>query len=104
MVARRSGCVDRARWLLSHTTVRQVRSSLGLSQAQLGALLGVHQMTVWKWEGGQSAPTPHQWAMLERFLEAHDRDDQIGAKAIRWLASAGVAFALFMLLKTVFDD
>jgi len=44
--------------------VREVRSELGLTQADLGRMLGVHDQTIWRWEKGQFPPTPLQSSLL----------------------------------------
>jgi molybdopterin-binding protein len=46
-----------------------LRRRLGLTQAKLAELTGVHAMTVSKWERGVLAPNAHQRAIL-RSLEA----------------------------------
>lgn len=46
------------------------REALGLSQTELAALLGVHPMTVSRWERGVLKPTPYQRALLEAFYRA----------------------------------
>ena len=44
----------------------QVRESLGLSQAQLGAIAHVSQSSVSRWERGLDAPDLVQAAAIER--------------------------------------
>ncbi len=46
-------------------TVRRIRKKLGLSQAKLAARLGVHPLTVSKWERGVHPVPP----MAERLLK-----------------------------------
>jgi len=41
-----------------------IRTNLGLTQAQLAGVTGVHPMTVSKWERGVLRPTRHQRALL----------------------------------------
>ena len=41
-----------------------IRTNLGLTQAQLADVTGVHPMTVSKWERGVLQPTRHQRALL----------------------------------------
>lgn len=40
------------------------RAHLSLTEKQLATLLGVHEMTVSKWERFVAFPTPHQHALL----------------------------------------
>jgi DNA-binding transcriptional regulator YiaG len=42
------------------------RDRLGLSQAELGELLNVHEMTVSAWERGRQQPAPYLHLALER--------------------------------------
>lgn len=44
--------------------VREVRAGLGLSQLDLGRILGVHDQTIWRWEKGRFSPTVFQKALL----------------------------------------
>jgi DNA-binding transcriptional regulator YiaG len=43
---------------MTTTQLRTIRTKLGLSQAQLAARLGVHLMTVWRWEAGKVPISP----------------------------------------------
>jgi molybdopterin-binding protein len=45
-------------------SVKALRQRLALSQKELGELLGVHLMTVSKWERGVAAPPEHQRRIL----------------------------------------
>ena len=58
--------------------LQKLREKLGLSQVQLAQLLGVHPLTVSKWERGILAPTPHQNALLESFAKARSARKTIG--------------------------
>lgn len=80
-----------------------VRSQLGFSQVQLAQLLGVHPLTISKWERGVLAPTPHQSALLQSFLKASQAKKQIGSEVSNLLVTAGVAVALWALLNAAFD-
>lgn len=46
------------RW--RHTGFATLRTKLGLSAADMGRLLGVSQLTIYKWEKGQSTPRAAQ--------------------------------------------
>lgn len=50
--------------------LKKLRARLGVSQRDLGELLGVHAMTVSKWERGLLAPGAHQRRLLRAFSNA----------------------------------
>lgn len=80
---------------LSGPRVRALRQAMGLTQAGLGAVLGVHGVTVCRWERG--GPTlAFESGLLLHFEVASKRP---GAKAVRnVLASDGPVAALHFLL------
>ena len=82
--------------------IKKLREALGLTQAQLAQLIGVHHLTVWKWENGQSVPTPHQQMLLSTFGKAQQQEPEIGDQVAQLLVGAGVGVALYYLLKAVF--
>lgn len=82
--------------------VTAIRVSLGLTQVQLAQLLGVHPLTVSKWERGQGEPSPHQAAMLASFRAARGSRQDIGEVVAGLLVTAGVAVALWAILDTAF--
>jgi putative transcriptional regulator len=84
--------------------VSEVRNKLGLSQVQLAQLLGVHPLTISKWERGVSGPTPHQAALLQSFGKAGQAKQQIGTEVSNLLVTAGVAVALWALLSAAFGE
>jgi molybdopterin-binding protein len=51
-------------------STKALRARLNLSQRELGDLLGVHVMTVSKWERGVLAPGAHQQQVLGALAEA----------------------------------
>ncbi len=82
--------------------VVDTRARLGLTQVQLSSLLGVHPLTVSKWERGVSSPSPHQEALLNSFQKATKSQADIGETVATLLVTAGVALALFALLQAAF--
>jgi DNA-binding XRE family transcriptional regulator len=68
------------------------RSTLGLTQEQLGALLGVSRRTSGRWERRQSIPAPHNLHALARAVHPHDPPlaSRIAAEAGATLASLGL--------------
>jgi len=51
-------------------SLKPLRLRLDLSQRQLGELLGVHEMTVSKWERGVLEPNEHQKRILRALTDA----------------------------------
>ena len=81
-----------------------IRTSLRMTQEQLAQLLGVHSLTVSKWERGLLRPNPHQEALLRVAAgAAHHRPD-IGTVVVAALIGAGVGLALFHLLRAAFEQ
>jgi len=81
--------------------VLTVRDRLGLSQAQLAQLLGVHPLTVSKWERSLLTPSTHQQTLLQSFRRAAKKP-AIGETIAAVLVTAGVAVALYALLDAAF--
>lgn len=80
-----------------------IRESLGLTQAQLAQLLGVHPLTVSKWERGVLSPNPHQAALLGSFRRAAHREPDVGQVVVGLLVAAGIGVALYALLRAAFE-
>jgi transcriptional regulator with XRE-family HTH domain len=49
---------------MTPSRIAQIRQSKGLSQTQLAYILGIHTMTVSKWERGALEPDPRQVIIL----------------------------------------
>lgn len=75
-----------------------IRNSLNLSQASFGQLLGVHAMTVSKWERGVLAPNAYQATLINNFEQAA-KSGEVKGKIEGILIGAGLAAALLLLLK-----
>lgn len=80
--------------MMESTHVRAIRDQLGYTQARLSALLGVHALTVSRWERGALFPTPEGLRLLhavERALALEPtlpaRLRRIGADPIRELTA-----------------
>jgi transcriptional regulator with XRE-family HTH domain len=85
------------------TELKLIRSALGLTQAQFAQLLGVHEITVSKWERGQGAPSPYQQALIQSFSKAQKQSPDVGSAVAGLLVAAGIGAALFYLLKAAFE-
>lgn len=110
-----SAPVDVAAWLggaepQARNDVASTRRACDLTQDDLAALLGVHPMTVSKWERGLSVPSDWQRAMLDALERAQARwangaavlrVSSFGGRVRKWLKE-GVAVALYRTLATAF--
>lgn len=83
--------------------IKDIRSSLDLTQVQFADLLGVHPITVSKWERGILTPTSHQAALIQSFAKASQKEDNIGDRVESLLVTAGVAVALYVILDAAFN-
>lgn len=82
--------------------VAGVRAELGITQVQLAQLLGVHPLTVSKWEREVLKPSPHAHSLLSTFRKAARANKRIGREVGILLARDGVPMALHALLRTAF--
>lgn len=48
--------ITAARQMLADGTARTIRKQAGLSLADAGSVVGVDQVTVWRWETGRRVP------------------------------------------------
>jgi putative transcriptional regulator len=82
---------------MNSSEIQSLRKQLGLNQVEFAQLMGVHPITVSKWEGGKAAPTPYQNALFDQFREgAQQQDVRDTLKNV--LIGAGVALAIALLL------
>lgn len=82
--------------------VRAIRRRLGFTQSTMAELLGVHAMTVSRWERGLLPVPPYQAALITAFDQAVRNARAIGPSAERLLRTEGVARALYILLRTAY--
>lgn len=89
---------------MSPDGISSLRGKLRLTQEQFAQLLGVHSLTVSKWERGVLIPTPYQTALMHSFASAAHKQPTIGGPALASIMlGAGVAAALLILLKAALD-
>ena len=84
--------------------VKDIRWKLCMTQAELAFLMGVHPITVSKWERFVAKPSHYQMAMLTAFYEGAKKDTFLGRKAKEMMALEGVPRAIYILLKGAFED
>ncbi len=80
------------------TDVRALRQTLGATQAQLASLIGVHWMTVSKWERRVATPSPWQLGVLEAIAEGVRVHPAAVDLAMRHLDAGDAARALGALI------
>ncbi len=78
--------------------ISDLRRSLGLGQNEFGQLLGVHGMTVSRWERGEYPPSTHQVVLMDAFRKAA-REREARETVGKVLVGAGIIAALLLLLK-----
>jgi transcriptional regulator with XRE-family HTH domain len=83
---------------MTGSEIRSIRRLLGLNQAQFGQLMGVHAITVSKWESGVTSPTPYQEAFLNQYRVAAAKDEAVRDALKGVLIAAGVIAAVMLLL------
>lgn len=89
---------------MTGTEIRQLRAKLTVTQPQLAHLLGVHAITVSKWERGHMLPRPYEAALLATFRRASEVEPGIGRAAVAALMDEGVSRALYLVLRSAFAD
>lgn len=77
--------------------IRSVRDSLRLTQAQFAALLGVHAVTVCRWEVGTQSPTSYQAGLIQQFGIAAKRRRAADEIATVLVSAGAIAGLLFLL-------
>jgi len=82
--------------MMTKEEIRGIRADLNLTQAQFGQLLGVHEITVSRWERGEFQPTPYQEVIMREFGKVA-RDKEVKAAIVGILIGAGVIAALYYL-------
>ena len=62
---------DANRW--NSRTIKELRGNLGLTQKDFGEILNVHVVTVIRWEGGSSEPSPMACKLLDVLSQQQKR-------------------------------
>jgi putative transcriptional regulator len=83
---------------MERTEVKATREALGLNQPLFAQLMGVHPITVSKWERGVTEPTPYQQAFFHEFqIAANNKEIHDTLKGV--LIGAGAVMAILLLLQ-----
>jgi transcriptional regulator with XRE-family HTH domain len=89
---------------VSPVEIFNVRTGLGLSQVQFAQLLGVHPLTVSKWERGLLVPTHHHLALIKAFSDANSARKGVGDQVASLLLTAGLVAALYVLFEAALGE
>lgn len=73
-----------------------LRKRMALSQVEFSSLLGIHHLTVWKWEKGRSHPNEYQIELMRIFKKA--TENQWVWKNVRENIEGGRVFNALLLL------
>jgi DNA-binding transcriptional regulator YiaG len=82
---------------MTSVEIKNIRLQLGLNQVQFAQLMGVHPITVSKWETGATSPTDYQVAFLSQYRVAA-KDKKVRDDLKNVLIVAGVIAAVYLLL------
>lgn len=82
---------------MNASEIRKLRDQLGLNQAEFAQLVGVHSITVSKWERDEAVPSSYQKALFDQF-RAGARNRKVRETLKDILIGAGVILALALLL------
>ena len=85
----------------SGRSTRALREHLGLTQAELACMLGVHAMTVSKWERGSGYPSPYnlqQMGLLALGASRLSGSDRLAFRGLLALGS-GVGALAFIVMR-----
>ena len=85
---------------MEYKDIRWLRRELLLNQNEFAQLLGVHPVTVSRWEtpGSGCSPNAYQFALMQDFEKAA-RSMEIDTTLKNLLVGAGIAAAIYFLLK-----
>jgi len=83
---------------MTASDIQSIRVALRLNQLQFAQLLGVHPITVSKWERGLAVPTDYQQAFLSQFQAAAE-NKKVPNDLGNLLIVAGVIAVLVLLFQ-----
>ena len=103
-MSERAGCAGCDEHCTGSST-RSLREALDLTQAELAAVLGVHAMTISKWERGTAYPSPYNTQQLGLLALGASRMDAGEHMAFRGLLAlgSGVGALAFVVMRGISD-
>ena len=85
--------------------IQKIRTKMGLKQVEFAKIVGVHSVTVCRWENDDAVPTPHQMAIIEACQKAAAKQkSKIGSRVAGALIGAGVGVALYLIFDAAFGN
>lgn len=82
-----------------------IRNGLGLTQEEMGRLIGVTFSSISRWERSDMVSVPTwQLSMYRCFSGALDKRDDLNLLVRHWLARYGSIRTLYRILAIVFED
>jgi transcriptional regulator with XRE-family HTH domain len=88
---------------MSPNRIHSIRKSAGLTQEQLGQLMGVRQSQVSQWEQGNRSIEEPQISMMRR-LEERQQEQERWEKTKERLLRAAAAGGVYLVLDALFSD
>lgn len=88
---------------MTHEELKTIRGNLKMTQHQLSQLLGVHPITVSKWERGRIPVPPYHGTLMKSFAEAYKKHPDVGKRAITVLMWGGIGPALYCLFRAAYE-
>ena len=85
-------------------TLKILRQNLRISQAKLAALIGVHPLSVSKWERGLLKPNRYKSELLHAFYKASKRNPELKNTFSHYMKTNGAIPALSKLLEIAFKN
>lgn len=89
---------------MSPEDIKAVRLAMEHTQQELAALLGLHAMTISKWERGVAHPGPYHIALLAAFQRSAGSRPNVGRCAREALPVKRAPYALYVMLGGAFGE
>lgn len=81
------------------TELKEIRDRLGMTQSELANVLGVHSMSISKWELGKNPIPVYHASILDVFSMAVKRNPEIGEEVKVFIYSDGQVYALYKIME-----